>query len=404
MTRRFVVVVLDGFGIGAMEDVPQVRPDDIGANSALHILEATGLSLPTLERLGLCNAMGCLPERQCLTATFGQANLAHFGADTFFGHQEIMGTKPFMPVKSAFYHDLPRVAQGLRAAGHHVETRTCGKAALLLIDHCLTVGDNIEADLGQAYNVTAALDNVAFAQVLAVARQVRAVGKVSRVIAFGGQDVNIAQILAAAEHKTLEGEEYYGVNAPRSGVYNTGYQCIHLGYGVNPAVQLPGLLAEHGIPVVLLGKVADIVENPQGRSCSIVDTTQVLQTTLDCFAELEQGFICTNVQETDLCGHRMDIAAYADRLRVADEYLAQLVQALRDDDVLLVMADHGNDPCIGHSRHTRERVPLLLAGNVRPNFHLGLRTTLSDVGATIAEYFGTRPPEHGQSFWREIRG
>ncbi len=395
--KRFIIIVLDGFGIGAMDDVPEVRPEDNGANTALHIIEHTGVDLPALERLGLFNLLPSFADRANPTATTGRAKLTHYGADTFFGHQEIMGTKPFLPVKRAFHYVLNEVKAKLEENGHNVAIDSVGGAALLVVDDCVTVGDNIEADFGQAYNVEAALDLIPFERVIDIAHIVRSVAKVSRVIAFGGLGVSMDDIFAAREFKELDGESYYGVNAPKSGVYNHGYECVHLGYGVNPKVQLPSILGEAGIPVVLIGKVADIVQNPHGTSISVVDTAAALEFTLEHMNRMDTGFICTNIQETDLCGHRMNPEAYADRLIIADNYISQIVERLTDDDILLVMADHGNDPLIGHSKHTRECVPLLFAGAVKTGVSLETRATLSDAGATAAEFFGLKLPENGTS-------
>ena len=401
--KRFIVIVLDGFGVGEMDDVPLVRPADKGAATAQHILERTAARLPELERLGLYNVMGCCPERQSPTATAGRCALKHFGADTFFGHQEIMGTMPFAPVKRAFYHDLPAVKAALLAAGHQVREAKCAGSTLLVVDEAVTIGDNIEADLGQAHNVTAALDLLPFERVVEIGGIVRSVVKVSRVIVFGGRGVSLEQLLAAREYKELCGEHYDGVNAPRSGVYQYDYQCVHLGYGVNPSVQLPTLLGARGIPVTLIGKVADIVANPNGRSIAVVDTAQAMQYTIDAMRSGAGGFICTNIQETDLCGHRMDTAAYAAKLSIADSYLAKITEMMQEDDVLVVMADHGNDPTVGHSRHTREYVPLLITGNkVQGGVNLGTRSTLADVGATAGEYLGVALPENGSSFLSDI--
>ncbi|MEG0852982.1 MAG: phosphopentomutase [Angelakisella sp.] len=403
MSRRFIVVVLDGFGIGAMDDVLQVRPEDAGSHTAGHILESTGVRLPVLESMGLCNAMNSYPQRQNPQASFGRSALLHAGADTFLGHQEIMGTLPFPPVKRAFYHSLPAVEAALAAAGHHVTVDRMGTAAILQVDGSVTVGDNIEADFGQAYNVTAALDSIPFEKVLEIGHIVRGCVQVSRVITFGGSGVTFDDLLAAREHKELAGEQYYGVNAPRSGVYNKDYQCIHLGYGVNPAVQLPTLLGQAGVPVTLIGKVADIVANPMGISISSVDTAETMEHTLAAMKQQKSGFLCTNVQETDLCGHRMDAKEYAGRLLMADEYLGKLQKLMTEEDILVVMADHGNDPTIGHSKHTREYVPLLLWGSpLRSAVRLGTRSTLADVGATAGEYLGVTLPQNGSSFLSEI--
>ena len=168
--------------------------------------------------------------------------------------------------------------------------------------------------------------------------------------------------------------------------------------GVDPEVQIPTILGKSGLPVFLLGKVADVVTNNYGTSIPMVDTASVLQRTLEIVKEQETAFICTNVQETDLCGHRENVAAYADRLRVADEWIGKIRDALGEDDILIVQADHGNDPTIGHPHHTREMVPLMIHSAHSTPKNIGIRKTLSDVGATAADYFHSKAPENGTSF------
>lgn len=395
--KRFIVIVLDGFGIGYMADTYQVRPQDVGANTCLHILEQMPeLYLPNLERLGLMNALGCERGRMKVNpqATYGRANLAHSGADTFYGHQEIMGTNPQKPLVMPFSFCIDAVHQALVAADYRV-TRYGEKVKFLLVNECVTVADNIEADLGQVFNITGALDCISFEEVLTIGRLVRQNVPVARVIALGGKGITGDDLLWASEEK--EGA-YIGINCPKSGVYNEGYQVIHLGYGVDPTVQIPTILGQAGIDVILFGKVADIVSNAFGKSISCVDTEEVMQLTVNCLADTSIAFISTNVQETDLAGHAGSVVAYGGKLEIADRYLGIIMNQLSGEDLLVVMADHGNDPTIGHSHHTREQVPLLLYGKkIRPGF-IGNRTTLSDVGATVADYFGCSMPQNGQSF------
>ncbi len=91
-----------------------------------------------------------------------------------------------------------------------------------------------------------------------------------------------------------------------------------------------------------------------------MDSQRIMDITLNEFNTHPTAFICTNIQETDLAGHAEDVARYAERLQVVDRNLARLVEAMQPDDCLVVMADHGNDPTIGHSHHTREVVPVLV--------------------------------------------
>jgi phosphopentomutase len=185
-------------------------------------------------------------------------------------------------------------------------------------------------------------------------------------------------------------------------VYRSGYQVVHLGFGVNSAVQVPAVLAKEGIKTVLIGKVADIVENPGGTSVSGVDTATVLAEGAAALDKLAEGYICINVQETDLAGHREDAELYGERLVAADRGIKAIMEKLTGDDVLVVTADHGNDPVIGHPQHTREKTPLLVYGpQVKAGF-VGGRMTLADTGATVCAYFGAPRCEAGTPYIREI--
>ncbi len=328
-------------------------------------------------------------------AGFGRAELKHFGADTFMGHQEIMGTLPKKPEEHPFQEKVQKTAEHLCAHGHQVQIVEREGLRYLVCDKYVTVGDNLEADLGMCYNVTAPLDFISFEEECEIARLVREVASVGRVIVFGGTGNTMEDLYQAEEVR--EGR-FIGIASARSKSYEQGYQCLHLGYGVDKNVQAPTLLARAGIPVVLIGKVADIVANDGGKSISCVPTRECLKLTLQELSGMEQGFLCTNVQETDLAGHSQSTRVYREILEQADEGIGALLNELTEEDMLVVMADHGNDPKIGHSKHTRECVPLLICQGRRNVHPIGDRKSLSDVGASVCDYFQVLPPQNGESF------
>ena len=399
---RFIVIVLDSYGVGYMDDVLEVRPRDFGANTCKHIIDKVPyLKLENLEKLGLMNALGenygemkMNPE-----AVFGKAKLMHHGGDTFLGHQEIMGTYPVKPLIAPFSHYIDKVYDELIKEGYKVE-KIGDNIHYLWVNDCVAVADNLETDLGQVYNVTTTFQKISFEEELKIGEIVRKVVEVERVIVFGGTEATIESIKAAQEEKE---RKYVGINAPKSKVYEKGYMVRHLGYGINPETQVPTILGKNNIPVVLVGKVADIVFNDKGKSfLNLVDTSRIFDITLEEVDKLEKGFIAVNIQETDLAGHAENPERYAQILKLSDRYIGKIMEKMNGNDILVVTADHGNDPTIGHSQHTRENVPILIYRKSLKAVNIGHRETMSDIGATVADYFKVEMPENGKSFLKEL--
>jgi phosphopentomutase len=129
----------------------------------------------------------------------------------------------------------------------------------------------------------------------------------------------------------------------------------------------------------------------------------VLEATYNALDRVERGLIAVNVQETDLAGHDQDARRYAECLRVTDAGVGKILAQLRPDDIFIITGDHGNDPTIGHDKHTREFTPLLVAGHGIAPRALAPRESLADIAATIAEVFAVRQPEIGRSFLSKVR-
>ena len=399
---RFIVIVLDSYGVGYMDDVLEVRPRDFGANTCKHIIDKIPeLKLENLEKLGLMNALGEDYGKMKINpkAVFGKSKLMHHGGDTFLGHQEIMGTRPVKPLIAPFSHYIDKVYDALIKEGYKVE-KIGDKIQYLWVNDCVAVGDNLETDLGQVYNVTTTFQKISFEDELKIGEVVRKIVEVERVIVFGGTEATIESIKAAKEERE---EKYVGINAPKSKVYEKGYMVRHLGYGINPETQVPTILGKENIPVILVGKVADIVLNEKGKSfLNLVDTSKIFDITLSELDKIEKGFIAVNIQETDLAGHAENAERYAQILKLSDKYIGKIMEKLNEKDILIITADHGNDPTIGHSQHTRENVPILIYKKGLESVNIGHRETMSDIGATVADYFKTKMPENGKSFLRNL--
>lgn len=385
--NRSVVVVIDSFGVGAMRDVPQVRPADLGSNTAWHLIDRENLRLPNLEKLGIMNAIGKETElmKKNPEAVFAVSNLKHFGADTYQGHQEIIGTKPVMPVMECFGEHIDETEKDLTDNGYSVERFEMNGNSALVVNGSIFVGDNMETDLGQVINVSGTFKYTTFEEVKKVGHIVRKHYGVSRIIALGGEDVEFKDILAAC----FTNGKFIGLNTPKSGVYKKGYLVQHIGCGVDCSAQAPFALNKIGIPTHLYGKTADIIDSDTAIRFFGVDTAMLMDKMIDDLRKNEPGFYFLNVQETDLAGHSCDEKEYVEVLKVVDAKLEKVLGLLSEDDLLIVMADHGNDPYSGRNLHTREQVPVLVRYKNMKGVFLGERETMADVGQTVCHYHGT---------------
>lgn len=398
---RIVVFVIDGLGIGAMPDVPQVRPRDVGADTLGHVVRAAGgLALPTLERMGL----GTLAPHAGLrieanpVAAYGHCALGYQGADTYLGHQVLMGSRVPDTPEELFAAVRDDVAAALAAAGHRVEPAGTGLAALR-VDGAVIVGDNLESDPLQTYHAVGSLEDVPYERIVDVATIVRKVARVRRIVAMGGRGFRAADVFRCVE---LRPTGQCGVNNVALGLYTSQYVVRHLTTGTRPDVQVSTILRKAGVPVALIGKAADVIVCEGAEKAAHVPTADVLDETYRTLARMPRGLVVVNTQETDLAGHDQNAARYADCLRMVDAGLGRIAGMLAPRDLLVVTGDHGNDPTIGHDKHTREFTPLIACGPRVAGRPVAPRESLADIAATIAENFGVARPEIGASFLREL--
>lgn len=396
--RRAILIVLDGFGVGAM---PDAEPEDAASHTLARIAAQTGpLELPNLVRMGLGNVAGqVLPSTDAPSAAIGRSATGYPGADTYMGHQELMGGE-LSNVQRRLLRDLESDVVGtLEAAGHDVAPLGSSGSALV-VDGCVLVADNVEARPGLNINVTASLDDIDFDALTAIGQLVRGAVAVPRVIVVAGRGFDLDDIRAHMVERT---PGQHGVDTPALGVYDEHYQVRHLGAEIDHTNQLPTRACAAGLEAVLLGKAADVVRCEDAVSQNIVATDEVFAAALEHLEAMRSGVIVANVQETDLAGHEQDSVRFRQVLEVVDRHLPLVLDRLREDDVLFISADHGNDPGIGHSQHTREFVPVIAAGPRVTPAALGTRSSLSDVGATMADLLGVGPVAAGLSFLEEIR-
>lgn len=388
--KRAILIVIDSVGIGAMPDAPEWG--DAGSNTVGNIAKMRGgLPLPNMGRLGLGNLteiQGTPPAAQPEGA-FGRMAIASQGKDTMTGHWEMVGIKPEAPFRTypeGFPQEL--IDEFCRRAGVEGVLGNVVASGTEIIkelgeEHMRTGLPIVYTSADSVFQVAAheesfGLDRLY--QVCEVAREMlKPPHRVGRVIArpFVGE--------SAATFKRTSNRHDYAIEPPH---------------------MLLDEIKEAGRSVLAVGKIGDIFTGhgiTWGEHTK--DNAAGIAMIADCLDRQEPGLIFANLVDFDmLYGHRRDVEGYAQALIQFDQALPGLMAKLNDDDVLIITADHGNDPTHAGTDHTREYVPVLLYGkSVRPGAYVGTRSTLADLGATVADLLGVKYGGVGTSFAAEIR-
>jgi phosphopentomutase len=324
-------------------------------------------------------------------ASYGRSLLRYVGADSYLGHQEILGVTPPAPQPELLAASGQRVFDALKAAGHLV-TRPRPERNAFLVDDLIVVGDNLEAEPGAAVNLLVPTASAPFEYGVEVGWIVRAAVGNPRVIVCGGANFTVEEALA----ELLDSGDQIGVPTPTIRLYDETYQVRHLGLPVDARRQLPHAFTTAGLPVGLFGKVADLANGDVDVREPTADTAEVLHLIASQMDAWTRGLIVATVQETDLAGHGQDPERMARTLSSVDAALPGILDRLGPDDMLFITADHGNDPTIGSSAHTRECVPLLWYRPAHAGADLGTRSSLADPAATIAAHFDLPWPGEGE--------
>jgi phosphopentomutase len=381
---KAIILILDGVGVGRQDEPGNPCPAD--ANTLANTGRAASLRLPVMESLGLGNIAalpGVAPVSEPL-ASHGKCRLAYNGADSYLGHQEILGVTPPRAHLELLADSRDRIRNALEKTGRRTRPAVAWGSALL-VDDAIVICDNLEATPGAAVNLLIPTATTTFEDGIAVGQIVREEVGNLRVIVCGGEHFTTDEAL---RNLVILDTGQVGVPTPSLALYDETYQVRHLGLPVDSHRQLPYAFAQHELPVGLFGKVSDLVADAVDARSSAANTTEVMSLVLDHARSWAGGLIVATVQETDLAGHQQDPQRMARVLATVDAALPALLAALGTDDMLAVTADHGNDPTIQTSAHTRETIPLLWYQPRRAGTNLGIRSSLSDPAATVAALFG----------------
>ena len=384
--RRAALIVLDGVGIAPAPDTDQYG--DAGSDTLGNVARAVGgLRVPNLERLGLgcCAPLQGVKAVTAPAAAHGVARPAGAGKDSTTGHWELLGlclAEPFRTYPRGF---PPAFVEALiRETGRGVLGNRAASGTAILEElgeeHCRTGAWILYTSADSVCQLAAHEDVVPLAELYRACetaqRLLEGPDRVSRVIArpFAG---------GPGQWRRTDRRKDFSV-AP-------------------PGETLLDRLAAAHIPRVGVGKVDDLFAgrgitslHPTGNPASYHAIASALRT-------MPRGFLFANVIEFDQSwGHRNDVPGFHAGLLALDRALPAMLAPMREEDLVIITADHGNDPTTASTDHSREVVPVLAVG---PRVHprpLGIRDTYADVGQTLAEFFGVPPLATGQSFLREI--
>jgi phosphopentomutase len=384
---RFVILVADSVGAGAMPDAAEYG--DAGADTLGNLSRAVGgLSLPALGRMGLGNVVPILgvPPVAHPAASWGRMAERSPGKDTITGHWEMMGvslTEPLPLFPQGFPPEVldpwiaatgvPGVLANRAASGTQI-IEELGE------EHQRTGKPIVYTSADSVFQVAAHEETVPIETLYAWCREARRILdplRVARVIArpfVGGP---------GAYRRTYNRKDF-SLLPPRQTVIEK--------------------VAATGVPVVAVGKIGDIFDR-RGISEDVhtEGNADGLRRTGEILGRMERGFLFVNLVDFDmLWGHRNDVQGYARALEDLDRGLPAVLARLREGDVLAITADHGCDPTTPSTDHSREYVPLLVNVPGRDGVPLRTRSSFADLGATVAAYFGLRADE-GKSFLGEVR-
>ena len=387
MFKRVFLIVLDSLGVG--EAIDARNWNDEGASTLGHILQYNPIDYPNLEKMGFLNLVGYKNIKKT-DSYYTKAHPKANGKDTLTGHLEIMGIRTLIPFKTFTETGFPEDLI------NELEKQTGRK----IIGNKNASGTEIIKELGEEQIKTGALI------VYTSADSVLQIAAHEDIIPLEElyKDCEIARKL------TLDDKWKVGriIARPYIGeVGNFTRTGNRKDYALDPVSDtVLDNLKNNGYDVIGIGKIADIFNN-----CGITETTHTGDNTEGINLILEtidkdfNGLCFANLNDFDSkYGHRRDIKGYAEAIKYFDNYLSSIKEKLNNDDLLIITADHGNDPSYRGTDHTRENIPVLIySKSFKDPKHLKELDCFSDIGATIADNFKVKLPNYGKSFLDKLK-
>lgn len=387
--KRVVLIVLDSVGVGEMPDAQMYG--DKGSHTLDHTFEAcNGLNIPNLKKLGLGNIEGvkALGKEESVIGAFGKGSEKSIGKDTVTGHWEIGGVildKPLNTYPDGFSDKIIN------------EFKEKAKIDGIL-GNKVASGTAIIEELGEEHVKTG------YPIIYTSADSVFQIAAHEEVI---GLD-NLYKMCEIAR-EMLVGENVVGRVIARPFVGEVGSfkrTSNRRDYALDPFGKTAlEYIKENGMSVAAVGKIEDIY-NGKGvtEAVHIKNNMDGVDKTLEYMDKIDNGLIFTNLVDFDmLYGHRNDPKGYGKAIEDFDGRLNEIYSKLRDEDILIITADHGCDPTTESTDHSREYIPILVYGKkVKGGTELGIRDSFTDIGKSVLDYLGIDNSLEGKSFISEI--
>jgi len=373
--KRAFVIVCDSLGVGELPDASDFG--DEGSNTLGHVLELEKPSLPTLSSLGLLHTLPNAPDfHPSEGAVWGRMAEVSAGKDTITGHWEMMGLIVEVPFRT-YPEGFP--LEVIDSFESRIRRTTLGNKAASGTEIIEELGvSHMESGKPIVYTSGDSVFQVAAHEDIIPPRELWDICEVAREIMRG--EHNVGRIIARPFIGTGPGQFTRTANRRDFSVRPTGETVIER-------------LSRNGKKVIGLGKIADIFDRVGiDQEIRTQSNSDGMKQTIDLARNSEASLVFTNLVDFDSkYGHRNDSPGYARALELFDAELADLVGVLQPEDLLLITADHGCDPTDVSTDHTREYVPLIIAGPaLRGRTDLGTRATFADLGCTVAEYLGEK--------------
>jgi len=388
--NRAIIIVLDSFGVGALPDANLYH--DEGSNTLKGIYENTNLNLSNLKKLGLYNidGIGINNKEEAPIGAFGKAAEMSKGKNSPVGHWEIAGyvtEEAFATYPNAFPDDL--IEKFKKAAG--LEGILCNKKGSGTDflkeygeEHIKTGYPIIYTSADSVFQIAAHEDVIPVKRLYEICQKAREI--------VDSPEYNIGTVIA---------RPFVGTSSEN---FTRTYNRKDFEYQSFGKTMLD-VIKENGQEVISIGKIQDLfamrgitkAEHTQGN-------TDGIEKTIAAIKEDSKGLIFTNLVDFDmLYGHRNNVEGYAKALEEFDSYLPEIMANLKEDDMLIITADHGCDPSTPSTDHSREYIPVIVYGKqLKQNVNLGVCSTYADISATVLDMLNLPKLKYGKSFKEKI--